>query len=65
MNHTSQSTLQCNDIHINVFVIIDLTFVIITYDTFIIVYCGSGNVREVLIFANFAKRTNLRMQENY
>ena len=31
-------------------------------------YCRSGNIREVLIFANFAWRTNSRIQdsrENY
>ena len=31
-------------------------------------YCRSGNIREVLIFANFARRTDSRMQnsrENY
>ena len=31
-------------------------------------YCGSGNFREVLIFANFARKTNLRIlksRENY
>ena len=27
-------------------------------------YCRSGNIREVLIFANFAKRTNSRIQES-
>ena len=26
-------------------------------------YCRSGNIREVLIFANFARRTHLRIQE--
>ena len=32
------------------------------------VYCRSGNIREVLIFAYFARRVNLRIQksrENY
>ena len=28
------------------------------------IYCRSGNIREVLIFANFARRTNLRIQES-
>ena len=27
-------------------------------------YCRSGNIREVLIFANFARRTNSRIQES-
>ena len=27
-------------------------------------YCISGNIREVLIFANFSKRTNSRIQES-
>ena len=27
------------------------------------IYCRSGNIREVLIFANFARRTNSRIQE--
>ena len=29
-----------------------------------ILYCRSGNTREVLIFANFARRTNSRIQES-
>ena len=28
------------------------------------VYCRSGNIRKVLIFANFAKKTNSPMQES-
>ena len=34
----------------------------------ILIYCRSGNIREVLIFANFARRINSRIQdsrENY
>ena len=27
-------------------------------------YCISGNIREVLFFANFARRTNLRIGES-
>ena len=27
-------------------------------------YCRSGNIREVLIFANFTSRTNSRIQES-
>ena len=27
-------------------------------------YCRSGNIREVLIFANFARRTNSQIQES-
>ena len=27
-------------------------------------YCRSGNILEVLIFANFARRTNSRIQES-
>ena len=27
-------------------------------------YCRSGNIREVFIFANYARRTNSRMQES-
>ena len=30
----------------------------------IIKYCRSGNIREVLIFAYFARRTNSRIQES-
>ena len=29
-----------------------------------VIYCGAGNIREVLIFANFATRTNSRIQES-
>ena len=32
-------------------------------EKFEIVYCRSGNIREVLIFANFAMRTNSRIKE--
>ena len=28
-------------------------------------YCRSGNIREVLFFANFAKMTNSRIQESH
>ena len=28
------------------------------------IYCRSGNIREVSIFANFARRTNSRIQES-
>ena len=27
-------------------------------------YCTSGNIREVLIFANFVRRTNSRIEES-
>ena len=27
-------------------------------------YCGPGDIRKVLIFANFARRTNSRIQES-
>ena len=28
------------------------------------IYCRSGNIREVLIFANFARKTSSRIQES-
>ena len=28
------------------------------------IYCIDGNIREVFIFVNFAKRTNLRIRES-
>ena len=28
-------------------------------------YCRSGNIREVLIFANFARRINLRISRKF
>ena len=40
----------------------------ITYCTYISKYCTSGNIREVSIFANFARGTNSRIplsRENY